>query len=317
MPDKKSNIKKKERTTFQKTVNVFLYSGIAFLILFIIFFAISQTSTFRNYLKNYVVEKINDSFNGKLSIERLDGTIFTTITLNKVIVTFEGDTVLNAGKIDIKTSPLDILIKKIVVRKLEVTDTDISFIKGENGTLNISSLFKSTEADSTHSKFPFKIIVSGLLLNNINFSLQAREKKYSKEFFDYLNLNDLQIKNLDLELNATLDIGNNTFETNIDALSFSTNLTNFKVKNISGKFTLSPEMISCTGLDIETTNSKIEISSVINGYNLFDTTGTSILKNAIVTADLESNLKLSELGIFVDVFKNSYDKAYVNTKLSG
>jgi len=76
-------------------------------------------------------------------------------------------------------------------------------------------------------------------------------------------------------------------------------------------------MISCTGLDIETTNSKIEISSVINGYNLFDTTGTSILKNAIVTADLESNLKLSELGIFVDVFKNSYDKAYVNTKLSG
>lgn len=317
MADKKSNIKKKERTTFQKTVNVFLYTGIVFLILFIISFALSQTSTFRNYLKNFIVEKVNDSINGKLSIERLDGTIFTTITLNKTLITLRGDTVLNADKIDIKTSPLDILIKEIFVRNLEVTDTDIRMIKNEDGKLNVSSLFKSSTEDSASSKFPFKIVLSNFALKNINFSLKSRENIYSEKTYDYLNMNDLRITNLNLKLDATIDIGKNFYETNINTLSLSSNLNSFNIKNISGKFLLSPELISGAGINIETTNSNIELSSKISAYDLFDTTGTSILKNATINADIESDLGVRELGIFVDAFKNSKEKAYINAKLSG
>ena len=165
---KKNNVRK--RTLLQRIVNVFLYAGIVLLILFMIFFAVSQTAFFRDKLKNYVVEKVNDSINGKVSIGKLDGTIFTTVILDNTVVALGQDTLLNAKRIEVKTSPLAIFLKMIHVRNVSITDADIRFIKDSAGELNLSKLVKPAPKDTTSSTFPFKIVVSNLSLNNVNFA---------------------------------------------------------------------------------------------------------------------------------------------------
>ncbi|HEY6906145.1 MAG TPA: hypothetical protein VI230_01670, partial [Ignavibacteriaceae bacterium] len=67
---------KKRRTLLQRIVNVFLYIGIGIFLLLVVAFAVSQTSYFRNWLRETAISAANDALNGKVYIGRLDGTIF-------------------------------------------------------------------------------------------------------------------------------------------------------------------------------------------------------------------------------------------------
>ena len=55
MEEQKKKKVKKKRTLLQRIVNIFLYTGIAVFILLVIAFGFSQTSTFRNYLRDFVI----------------------------------------------------------------------------------------------------------------------------------------------------------------------------------------------------------------------------------------------------------------------
>ena len=136
---------KRKRTLLQRIVNVFLYIGLVIFVLFVLFFGFSQTSTFRNWLRDYVVELANENLNGKISIGKIEGTIFSSLILRNTIVTMEKDTLLNAGMIELRTSPLKIFLKKIYVRKVEIKDTRIAFVKDSSGELNITKLFPPSE----------------------------------------------------------------------------------------------------------------------------------------------------------------------------
>lgn len=104
----------KKRTLLQKVVNVFLYTGIVLLIIFLVFVGFSQTSTFRNFLRNEVVTIANKELNGHVDIGKIDGTIFTSIVLRNTIVNMGSDTLLNAGIIEVKTSPLQMFLKEYI-----------------------------------------------------------------------------------------------------------------------------------------------------------------------------------------------------------
>ncbi len=315
--DKKKKNKEKRRTLLQRTVNVFLYAGIILLILFMIFFAVSQTSFFRGKLKNYVVEKLNDSFNGKISIGKLEGTIFTTVVLDSTVVTVGQDTLLSANKIEIKTSPLAIFLKMIHIRQVSISDADIHFIKDSSGTLNLSKLIKPTAKDTTSAKFPFKIVVSALSLKNVNFSLQDYKYVNSTVVYDSLNLNDFRAKDIDLNLTAVIDISKNDFGVDLHKLSFSPNLSHFDLKSISGKLKASRGGLEADKLKIVTKNSEINLSAQIKGFNIFEKNNSKEFKKSQASATIDANVELQDIGNFVRVFKNSEGSAFVTTKLSG
>ncbi len=131
---KKTKVKK---PLFRRIINYFLGTGIGVIVLLLVAFGYTQTSSFRNWLKDFVVEQVNSSSNGKLTIGQLDGTIFTTLVLSNTSYIFEKDTLLLAEKIEIKISPLRILLKTIYVRKLEIENANISLLKDENGVVKL------------------------------------------------------------------------------------------------------------------------------------------------------------------------------------
>lgn len=293
---------KRRRTLLQRIVNVFLYIGVVTLGILIFVFGFSQTQTFRNWLRDFVVEQANDNLNGKVSIEKIEGTLFTSLILRNTVVTMEKDTLLNAGLIEVRTSPLKIFLKIIHVRKVEIKDTRISFIEDSSGVLNISKLFPppDEEEDTTESHFPFRIEVAEFKLTNLDFSLQKYDRVGSNELYPALNMDDFRVEDIFLSLSAFADIDNNNFETKINYLQLNPNLTVFNLKSLSGEFGVNPKEIIANNLIVTTTNSDIGIKAKVNGLNIFDSTITENIEYAVVDISIESKqFNFDDLSSFV------------------
>ena len=276
--NKKKVKEKKKRTPLQRIVNAFLYTGIGLLILFLILLGITQTSTFREFLRETIIEEANSSLNGKLYIERIDGTIFTSLLLHNTVVTMEKDTLLYAEKIGVMTSPLQLLLKKIFIRHFEIENASIKLTRDETGELNLAKLFPPSEdTDTTTSEFPFVIQLANLEFENINFSFRDYSVNRSSSY-EEMNFNDLAINNLNLNLNAVIDINNNIYEMSLDHLSFKTNIKGFNINEFEGEFFLNENNIIAQDLYLKTDRSEVMINASAKNINIFDTTGINIEK---------------------------------------
>jgi len=309
---------KKKRTLLQRIVNVFLYIGLGIFLLLVIGFAVSQTSFFRNWLRETAMSTANDALNGKVYIGKIDGTIFTSLILRDTYITMGNDTLLNASRIEVRTSPLQLLFKKIYIRKIEIDNTQINLIRDSTGTLNISNLVPPSETqDTTSSSFPFKIIVAELKIRNSGLSLHDYNISIRKSYSS-LNLHDLMVKDLNLYLSAIADIGKNDFQIGIHSFSFNPNITGFRLKDLSGEVYLNSDSISTTDFSVKTNTSEFMINSSVHNFSVFDSTKNTDFSKADIKLDLSANrFSFSDLSSFVPATNILNGTISANIKTSG
>ncbi len=295
--------KKRERTLLQRIVNVFLYSCIGFLILLLILLGISQTHTFREFLRGKVIDIANSTLNGKVYIGEIDGTIFTSLTLRNTVVSMKSDTLLKAEEISVLTSPLQLLLKKIYVRDFEIKNADFNLSTDSSGVLNLIKLFPKTERDTTTSEFPFKIQVADLELSNINISYKNSGKEIVSKVNSGIDYNNILIKNLNLELSTEMDISNNSFELTLYHLSFLPNIPGFNLKNLRGEFVVNEKNVLVRNFEIQTNRSDFNFSMVLNGYDIFDTLATNLSSAAVTLLANSRRFSFEDLKPFMPLFK--------------
>jgi hypothetical protein len=314
---KKTKIRK---PLFRRIINYFLGAGIGVIVLLLIAFGYTQTSSFRNWLKDFVVEEVNSSTNGKLFIKQLDGTIFTSLVLSNTYYTFEKDTLLFAEKIEIKISPLRILLKTIYVRKLEIENANISLLKDENGVLNLSKITDPTEEEvmkevvTETEPFNWKINVSELNLRNINFKHQSLANKNSIVSYPQPEIDDLRLENLNLSLTADVNIAASEYQLSISEFSVKPNLNGFKLLNLSGNFVLLEDLAGITDLKIITERSFISLNAAVSEFYLFQGDEIKLDESPI-------KLEMSAMGLSFDDLTNFIDgteilKGSVETNVS-
>ena len=124
----KAKKQKKKRSVFRKIVNGFIIFFIVIVVLLLLFFGFSQTSTFREILRDEIVSRVESEINGHFQIDQIDGTIFTSLILRNTILFRDNDTILTAKYIKIKTSPLQLLLKKIYIRDFEINNARFSLL---------------------------------------------------------------------------------------------------------------------------------------------------------------------------------------------
>lgn len=287
-------------------VNIFVYTFVSIFMLFMIFFGISQTSFFKNWLRDTVVEIANDELNGKLSIGEIDGTIFTSLLIKDVTLTsLQKDTVVSAGMIELRTSPLKILFKNIYVRKFELKDAKIKLIEESDGQLNLLKIFPpSTDTDTTTSEFPFTIEVADFALTNIDFSMQRFDKVGSTENYPTLTTEDLRIKNLNLSLNAFADINKYVYRLTINDFSFNPNFNYFQMQHLSCSILLTPQLTGINKLRLVTKESDVELSAAISNIDFLKDFSKEKLANAPVRMTLSApKLNFDDITTFVPPMK--------------
>ena len=138
MSDTKNNTEQKKekpkRSLFRKIVNGFITFFVFIFVLFLILFGYSQTSSFRNLLRENLIEIVSSSTNnGKLYIGDIEGTFLTTLKVYDVALTDSVQTVAYIGKIEIQTSPLQLLLRKIYLRKILLSDIYVKVEEDKNG----------------------------------------------------------------------------------------------------------------------------------------------------------------------------------------
>lgn len=300
---KKSDVK---RPLFRRIINYFLGTGIGLFIIFLAAFGYTQTSSFRNWLKDFIVEQINSSTNGNLTIERIDGTIFTSLILSNTAYTLYEDTLFKAERIELKVSPLRIFLKTIYLRKLEIENANISLLKDENGELNISKVTTPSGEEETKDTltisepFNWKINVAELNLKNINFKHQSIANKNSSAYYSQPEMDDLRLENLNLLLSANVNIAASEYQLKISEFSVKPNLTGFKLLNLAGNFILLDDMAGITDLKIITERSYLSLNAAVSDFHLFDEEDINLEKSPIKLELDAINFNFDDLTNFID-----------------
>ncbi|MCK9424413.1 MAG: AsmA family protein [Ignavibacteriaceae bacterium] len=274
------------RSRFHKTVNVFLFFFVGLFLLFMLIGGITQTATFRNYLREQIVSLVNGEINGKIEIGKIDGTIFTSLIVRDAKLLYQQDTIASIRKVEVKISPLQIFLQKIFVRKILIEDASFVLLRDSAGVLNLTKAFPSTPPDTSKTDFPFLIKISEVSLSQINFSLQDEALRNSKDYYENLNLSDLRINNLGLTLNAEVNINDNEFKAHIDDFYCQTNIFNFNIKKIAGDFLVNEEELSALGVELQTNRSNLSLLAQLKGFNLFDTFNEKTFKKAGANVNL-------------------------------
>jgi hypothetical protein len=293
-----SKKQKKERTVLHKTINWIVAFAIAFIIIFILLFGFSQTQTFREYLRETIIAQADSSINGNLSIGSIEGSIFTSLKINDITLTSQLDTILSANKLELHISPLQILLRKIYIRKLLGNDISVHIKELKPGISNISTLSKSSGIKDSNSvventseqdsPFPFIVQVNNIELLNLSFINKSFENLSSHRMNEFMNFNDLELRGINLKSKMLANIAEEDFQIIINQFTCSTNVSDFNIRSLSGAFHLSENFVEINKFNLVTDSSNISIDTKLVDLNLLTNVELSDFKNYPITLDLKA-----------------------------
>jgi len=206
-------------------------------------------------------------------------------------------------KIEVRTSPLRLLIKSIYIREFGITNAKISILKDDAGKLNISKLVipssEPTTEDSASTEFTFKFQVEDFSLNNVDLSFQTYDNKNSTQFYDNLNTDDLRLTELNLSLSVFADIAAELVTLNINNFSVKPNINGFNLKNLSGYLTIENEKLTINGFRINTDRSNLLLNATVNKFPLLGNEKIKIEETPFVLDLTADGFEFDDLTSFV------------------
>ncbi len=324
--EQKTEKKKFKRPLFHKIVNVFIGLVAGLLFLMIIFFGFSQTKTFRNFLKDQITSTVSESINGTLEIEDIEGSILSSLILTNTILTTESDTIFKAQNLVVKTSPIHLLLKRILVRDIIIDNADFYLREDQNGIWNLSKLSKrdsvgvtQTEIkDSASSSFPFTIQVNNLAINNLNFIRQTYSNLNSTNNHKHLNTDDLKLSGIFLDAKLFANISSSTVRLFLKNFSVEPNFQSFNLRKLSGDFELTEDHALVNNLIFITDSSNIKLSAKINELNLLGNVELRNFRDYPMAVGFEAYpLNFSDLYTFIDATDFLNGKVDLNLKANG
>lgn len=258
-----------KRSFFRKLINVFIGIAIFLVFILLIFIGLSQTKTFREYLRTKTIEIVNEEINGNLNIGSIEGTLFTRLRLNNTTITIDNDTLINANFIEVNINPIQLFLQNIYLKRILLKDVQINMLQDSAGLWNYEKLMKPSPDDTTKSDFKFKIQLSDFALQNITIKRQSYQNLGSTASYKTLNFQDLRLDNFYLSASAFIDIHNSNYLLQLKEISFTPNSPRFNLRNISGDFAVTKEFASISNFYFITDSSQINFDMRIDSLNLF------------------------------------------------
>lgn len=299
-----------ERTLFRKIGNSIIGFFVAIFFIIALIFAFSQTSTFRNALRDKIVELANNSLNGKLNIDQVDGTLITHLVLRNVTLEKDLDTFFVAKKIEFAINPFYILAKRIKVTRVSLSDVNLAILETSHDKWNISNIAKvdtTSElavADSSTGEsgnFPFTIEISDFALKNISFKLKKNEYLTLHREYTTINYDDIEIENLDIRMSLLANLNKMEIFADISRLTFTSNLSMFGLQNLSGQVHLTPGYTEVKNLEVITDSSNITFSARLDDFNVFENIDTKDFEKYPITLDIVAHpFNMCDLNSFIE-----------------
>lgn len=242
------------------------------LLFFTLLVSITQTSFFRNFVKDYLTGILNDNFTLKqssINIGELEGNFFSEIIVKDVVLNVKNDEMLRADRVKLNFDIFALLNSTIEIKEAVLNNPTVNFVRiqGDKGDslFNFVYLFQSSDTTADSSEFDWKINVQRLRIENLNFTMLDSKPQDMpvKELLiptsQHFNTGNLKISNLVLETKAQYD--KNAVQLWINHLGFNSNF-GFDLKGLSGDFYISKSRAEINSLNIETSKSWLQMDYV-------------------------------------------------------
>ncbi len=152
-------------------------SGILILLIGLLL-GLTQTSFFRNWLKNQLVERSNEYLNGQLSIADIEGNLFTHIRARDILVTTRDDTVLYIPSLKIDLTPSRLFHLELKIDSVTVDSPYVKLVQADDSGWNFATLIltdtltlqdTAPETDTSN----FRIVLDDFILRDGTVRLVA------------------------------------------------------------------------------------------------------------------------------------------------
>ncbi|MCX8010386.1 MAG: hypothetical protein N3A61_04485, partial [Ignavibacteria bacterium] len=263
-------------------------------VLILILIGLSQTAFFRNYLREELLSIAEQELNGKLTIEKIEGTLFSNLTIYGLNYTQDSLDILKADKIHISFNPFLILSKTISVNDLVIEKAVINLYQFKDSLWIFEKLLRyPPEKDTTPSKpFEYKVNLKNFELVDCAFRLKSFLQSDSSlviRSYPQFNFSDIYVYNIDLKLKAFASILNNEIQTEIQRFNFATNTDDFEIRDLKLKTKITPNIISLENLHLQTLRTNITLNAKIEKVNIFTGVSLENLRDKNIQVDLNAN----------------------------
>lgn len=304
MTENKENIK--NRNIFRRIINFLLKLFFMFILLLVLLsvsvVGLSYFKFFRSFIATKVTNIINKNLIAKIQIDDISFTGLSSLKLYGVYLESEGDTLAYIPRLDIHAEIEPIFRNRIVVNNLTLHKPLIKLLRSKQDSLwNYEKIAKPSEKDTADTApSQLKILVNHLRFNDARVIRYDSTIEYSKS--RTLSYNHIDASDLNLILNANIDLTSNDYFTNIKKMSFIENNSNLIVKHLSTKAILNPKFLEVKNSVFATENSFIEFDAKMDNFDIFTGKGNSDIKNVVFSLDFKGDsIDIDDIYNFADI----------------
>ncbi|MBO7224563.1 MAG: hypothetical protein J6V35_01470 [Bacteroidales bacterium] len=244
------------------TLKVLGKTLLAIFIFLYLFIAILNSTIVQSFLAAKVSDYFSKEWNAKVSIGSLEIRPLLTVGLKDVYLESpQKDTIATIGYLEASLKNFE-FIKGLEFSNVRLDNANYT-LAIENNKLNLSFIidyFKSNKPKDDKDKEPYVIRVDRCSLNNVNFRLDLNDNPTPIPEFG-VAINHMQYN----QINGVLDdivVINDSINVNIKRFS-TKERSGLTLKNLKGKFIVSPRGITCKSMHIQTEESDLKLYASI------------------------------------------------------
>jgi TamB, inner membrane protein subunit of TAM complex len=133
--------------------------------------AVTQTTWFKNWLRQKAVSQAAQYLNGELTITRLSGNIFTGVLLEGVQLHHEGQTAVAMDKLTVEYSPLTMISEGLILESMTLDNPTI-LLQRDNAGWNFRRFVKTRQNTGGRGAPP--ITMESIVINNGHLLIKDR-----------------------------------------------------------------------------------------------------------------------------------------------
>ncbi|MDF1544700.1 MAG: translocation/assembly module TamB domain-containing protein [bacterium] len=203
---------KKKKLSFWR---ILFWLSLILVVLIVSVGLLTQTGMFRSWIRNYAVGMINESLEGELSIQTLDGNLYSNMELTGIRVVLNKETVLAVEKVRVDYSILPLLNNRLQIDSLAIDSVQIRLSQLEDSSWNLMYLTANDTANAPpverEEASDYTIVVDNFVLSAVSAEINSLNPMIPRRVTDFgLHLSvayesrELQIEIEQMQL-ATVD----------------------------------------------------------------------------------------------------------------
>lgn len=306
-----------KRRFFKTIFRVISYTLLTVFVLVYFIVALLNTTVVQSITAAKLSDYFSKEWKTELRIGALGVNIFDGVGLHDVFLADrQGDTILLAKDISVKLLGFP-SAEGIKISRVKLDNTIFNLAIDEKG-LNFGFIIDYFASDKppkpkTSSK-PFIVDVRRCRLNNVSFSLQLKEDstQYPKNM---VAINNMQYKEINADIQNIIVVKDSI---NVQMNKFSAKeCSGLFVKNISGKFRVSPKGIYAENANLRTSNSNLNFN--VKMHTSTWKTYSHFIDSVYIKGEIKkgSIAGMKDATYWTDVLEGSAQRAIIGAKFDG